>query len=446
MRYSTTFVSTEECCLPQDPERERDCDVKILYVLPTVPHPTMRGELRHYYFLRALAERHAISLLGLAKTPVSVDAYEELRAWTERLVIVEASTESSGGFLGRAAKWRRLRRAVDRMRHAFHELLEQDRFDLVLSYEHDLYPIFAGFKGTPLVLDLCDATSLRLGNRLRFTTAAEWPWRYYRYHQARVWEQRFCALSPHVIFISNRDRSAVAGHPPSSLVIPNGVDTGYWQADTRRRPSGSVVFTGVMDYPPNVDAALYLIRELAPRIQHAVPGAEFVIAGRNPSRAITEAARNAAGVVVTGGVDDLRPYLDRASVFAAPLRFSSGMQNKILEAMAMCVPVVTTPVVADGLRLDNVGDPPVRVATTPDALTTEIVTFLQDPAAHHTFGTAGRRFVERHFNWASSADALDNVCRRAARSPLAAKHSSQNAQADLASPDKEHRGAIDTIA
>jgi glycosyltransferase involved in cell wall biosynthesis len=243
---------------------------------------------------------------------------------------------------------------------------------------------------------------------------------------ARYWvslrrERRFRQATPHVAFISRRDRAVVLGHASRATVVPNGVDSDYW-ARRHAEPEGDyLLFTGVMDYRPNEDAALFLVERLLPEIRRAAPHVKVMIAGRNPSPVLLRAASRADGVTVTGFVDDLRPYMERALMFLAPMRIASGMQNKLLEAMAMELSVVTTEVAADGLRVEGEGDPPVVVADSPQGCADAVVRMLRDRAARRRMGTAGRAYVLSHFNWERSAAILETMCLEAAMHPTAVR-------------------------
>jgi glycosyltransferase involved in cell wall biosynthesis len=132
--------------------------------------------------------------------------------------------------------------------------------------------------------------------------------------------------------------------------------------------------------------------------------------GRNPSAALMEAARQHPEVTVTGFVEDMRPYLERAAVYVAPLRFASGMQNKLLEAMAMEVPVVTTPIGADGIKIERVQDLPVCVAEGETRFAQSVVELLNNPEERRRLAVAGRYYTERNFNWSRSAMQLEQQC------------------------------------
>ena len=380
--------------------------MKVLYVLPAVRHPTMRGELRHYHFLRILGRRHAVTLLALSSTELTADAMQELKEYTERLLLVDAAAtlpQLAPGLLTQlrrgVAKVRRTRHAVARLKQTFHDLVGTGSYDLVLIHGariYDAYPPHA----VPVVFDMCDASSARLRHGLGHGRVAEFPWRLFRYWQIQRIEAGVTHRTPHVVFISERDREAVMGSRRGARIIPNGVDLEYWHRERDERQDRCLVFTGVLDYPPNADAALYLVERVLPEIRRAVPHVELVVAGRNPLPALVRAARR-LDVTVTGYVPDLRPYLERATLYVAPLRFASGMQNKLLEAMAMELPVVTTAIAADGLRLHS-DEPPVRVGRSPEELAQHVIALLDDVDARRRLGAMGRDFVTRQFDWSTA--------------------------------------------
>lgn len=394
--------------------------MKILYVMPSILHPTIRGELRHYHFLTRLARRHEITLIVLNGNDVPPAVLDELKACTTHLVRVGApppAKPARRGLAGTMAslRWRInkarvYRQGIEEMRECAERLLRGGGFDLLLISGSDLYPIAEGLLGAPMVVDWCDTDSVRMRLALRHTGLLEWPLRFVRYHQMRRVEQRVFRKLRHVTFISRRDRDAAVGVARRGTIIPNGCDLAYWSRRGGERGT-RIVFTGVLDYAPNADAARYLLSTIAPLVRQEIPGVEVVIAGRNPSPDVLALASRAPGVTVTGSVPDLRPYLESAAVFVAPLRFASGMQNKILEAMAMELPVVTTPVAAQGFSVDD-EDPPLLVGSQPEEIAAHITRIIRDPGTAQRLGAEGRRFVHRHCDWERSARMLDQLCRR----------------------------------
>ncbi|MCJ7712451.1 MAG: glycosyltransferase, partial [Chloroflexi bacterium] len=202
---------------------------------------------------------------------------------------------------------------------------------------------------------------------------------------------------------------------PSSIV-PNGVDLEFWRRTSPTLGSGRIVFSGAMHYGPNVDAAIRLVRDIHPRVRAAVPDAELVLVGRDPDPHLVAAAQGRPGVIVTGAVPDMRPWLESAAVFAAPLRIAAGIQNKLLEALAMEIPVVASSLAADGLRTDD-DRPPVALADGVDATAAALVEQLGRSATDPTPHAAGRAYVAHHFDWGRSGARLSSILREVAAPP-----------------------------
>ncbi len=283
-----------------------------------------------------------------------------------------------------------------------------DGYDAVLFHGKSVFPAVRGIPSPPLVVDFCDATAMRLEGRMN---EARGPGRLLLWLRLRRMQRRETQLltaSPHVAFISPRDRAAVLGPGSQAAIVPNGVDLAYWTRNGRVPASERcIVFTGVMDYGPNDDAARYLLDEVVPRIRASRPDVTVLVVGRNPTPALLERSRQ-PGVTVTGFVADMRPYLERATVFVAPVRHASGTQNKVLEAMAMALPVVTTPVVAEGLVLDDT-PPPVTAVEGADGLAAAVLDLLAAPDKGAALGTAGHDYVATRFSWPRSAQRLEQM-------------------------------------
>jgi glycosyltransferase involved in cell wall biosynthesis len=209
------------------------------------------------------------------------------------------------------------------------------------------------------------------------------------------------------------------GDRPGGEVVPNAVDLEYWRRSPEAAMGSRVVLTGVMNYPPNHDAAMRLAERILPLVRADVPEAELVVAGRDPQPELLASAETRPWLQVTGAVPDLRPEIEAAAVYCAPLRFASGIQNKVLEALAMEVPVVTTPVVADGVRSGD-EEPPMVIESEDDALAAAIVRLLRTPEEYGHIAVDGRRYVEQSFSWPRSVAAVEAALHRAAGVAFAA--------------------------
>jgi glycosyltransferase involved in cell wall biosynthesis len=395
--------------------------MKILYLLPTVSHPTMRGELRHYHFFRSLARRHDITVMALSRTPVTTDAICDLRSAARRVMVTEAAAaeaahtgdgNSAGvrALRGRLARRQRVQRSIGAMRAQLRELVQSEGFDVALVYSVELQPLVDELGPLPFVADLCDAQSVRIRQSLKFANPVEGAWRVASWWRMRQAERSLAGRASQVTFISGRDLAAVPQAAGRAHVIPNGLDAEYWTRSTSASSDHHLVFTGVMDYAPNDDAGKYLTTQILPRVQAVFPSVRLTIAGRNPTTELKRLAGASGAVDVTGYVPDLRPYLQKAAVFVAPLRFASGTQNKILEAMAMELPVITSSVAAEGLRVSGAAPPRVVVADRPDAFADGVINLLRDAAKRRELGALGRGYVRRHFDWERSASQLEACC------------------------------------
>jgi glycosyltransferase involved in cell wall biosynthesis len=240
----------------------------------------------------------------------------------------------------------------------------------------------------------------------------------------RLEQPRTAALeadAPHhfdrVLFTAQADLDEVDGAirsrhgaPTGNLrLIPNGVDLRYFApSPSTTRDRFTIVMTGKMSYHANVAAARFLVDEVMPAVWAGCPEARVVLVGKNPPANLRSLARPDR-VLVTGAVEDVRPYLRRAAVAAAPIVYGAGIQNKILEAMACGTPVVTTPAGASALRASEGRD--FLAASSASGVATQILRLLRDPALAAGIGGSGRVFVESHHDWDVIAAQLESVYR-----------------------------------
>lgn len=393
--------------------------MKLLYVLGALQHPSIvRGALRHYHFLRLLAQRNAITLLVLSRDEAPAAAVSDLATIVDRLHVVSVDQprwdRQRLRVPERLACHARLRRAVRRMRDTFDGLIAAEAFDAIVFHGKAAYPVIAGARSIPTVIDVCDATSLRQRDRLRYARPWSMPWRLAGYLSARYTERRLIRHSQHAVFMSRRDREAILGPHSTAAILPNGIDVRQWTRNGTAPRHNRLVFTGVMNYAPNEDAALVLIREVLPILLRSRPDLTLELVGLGPSETLLRAAETNPAVTITGFVPHIQPHLEEATVYVAPIRYASGLQNKVLEAMAMEVPVVTTPVVAEGLKIGELS-PPLLVATSPKHFAAEVLALLENTSEMRRLAREGRRFVETHFDWISGAAFLEQLCEAAVR-------------------------------
>ena len=381
--------------------------MRILYVTSGLPYPLTSGRLRHYFLIRGLAERHEVTLIVLDAQAVEPEHVREM----ERFATVRL--ESEEGSSGRARMALGIAEGATRRVATYAQgLFAADAADALVLAGRNPYPLFRTLRGTlPILYDLCDARSLHMARKITFAPTLEKPAIALRYLLSR-WRERAAVTSAGaVMFASPRDRRAVMGRMAPqdgrAVIVPNGVDVDYWRRSSRRL-GREIVFTGAMDYGPNTDAAIHLVDVILPLVHRELPDVRLRIVGRDPTDSLRERGSR-TGVTVTGFVDDVRPHLEVAAVFAAPLRYGAGIQNKLLEAMAMEVPCVVSPLAAAGLEVEGGALPPLEVAQQPERFAASVVKALraaeEDPVPQLTV----RGYVERHFSWPAAVSKLEAV-------------------------------------
>jgi glycosyltransferase involved in cell wall biosynthesis len=234
-------------------------------------------------------------------------------------------------------------------------------------------------------------------------------WR--EYHTMARAERFYVQQADHLLTVSEPDRSFFSRYldPCKITVIPTGVDTDYFRPSPGSEIPNSLVFTGSMDWLPNEDGALYLLKELLPRIRSHVPDVSACIAGRNPSIKLEAlAARN--GARVTGRVDDIRPYIQEAAVYVVPLRIGGGTRLKIFEAMAMGKAIVSTSIGAEGLPVKDGEN--ILIHDNPDDFAFSIARLLRCPSARERLGCQARRMVETRYTWEAAAVEFESALRK----------------------------------
>jgi polysaccharide biosynthesis protein PslH len=397
--------------------------MKILWIYPEFPYPLTSGFLRGFHLLRLLGQSHAITFLSLtSEESISPKRIEALKPYTERIEIFSRCSSPEPRWLrlfvripilgSRLLESWNTRKAVGQMGRTVRTLLQQETFDVVLFHGRVAIPVLEGVE-LPIVVDCGDTNCTRILQQMRHAQLMLRPRLLFFYLKERRLECNLARKTPYRCFISRRDRENLLGPSDRSEIVPQGVDDIYWKRRSPASGRNCIVFSGVMSYPPNEDAAVFLLDRILPLVGRGSPTLEVLIVGRDPSPELVKMAQRHPNVTVTGTVDDVRPYLERADVFVAPLRFASGVQNKVLEAMAMEVPVVTTPVVAAGLWVDGV-EPPLVIGLNAEEIATGINRLLGHPEERTSLAAAGRRFVEAHCSWSHSAYKLEKLCVAAA--------------------------------
>jgi polysaccharide biosynthesis protein PslH len=243
------------------------------------------------------------------------------------------------------------------------------------------------------------------------TSAAKKKYLFRQWRKMVDFEAATCPRFDGVVAVSREDREQMEREYGVKNVydVPTGVDTGFF------RPSGSVerdphnlVFTGSMDWLPNEDAIRYFTEQIMPRIKQSIPAVTLTVVGRDPYPALLELSKRDPSVIVTGRVDDVRSYMERAAVYIVPLRIGGGTRLKIYEAMAMEKPIVSTSIGAEGLPVVNGTE--IVLADDPESFADAVVKLLKDQNLADEIGQRAAARVRREFGWDTVADSFAAIC------------------------------------
>jgi len=370
--------------------------VKVLYLATRLPAPPWRGDqLRAFHHLRLLAPRHDVTCCALVLRPPSADAVATVAGLGVRVQVVPlgvagALPQLARGLLGDRRPFQLLLYRRRTARAAVDALLVRERFDVVHAQLVRTAAYLPAADGPPLVLDLVDALSANLRRRAaRDHTPIGWVAAWEAGRVARA-ERALITRASETLVVAEAERAALGGG--RIRVVPNGVDLERFRFRAARCTGARLLFAGNLGYFPNVDAARWLATDVFPRVRTAMPAAELRLAARLARR---------AGVTLAADVPDMAAELAAASVAVIPMRAGSGLQNKVLEAMAVGTPVVATPRAVAALDVERGRH--LLVAETADEIAGACVALLRDPARGAALADAARTLVEARYGWEASA-------------------------------------------
>ncbi len=397
----------------------------LLYLVHRLPFPPNKGDkVRSFNLLKHLSAKHRIFLGTFVDDPDDMAHVATVRKYcadlhVSRLSPLRAKLKSLIGLLtGQALSLEYYR---DQSLLAWvKSTLKRKKIDAVVVFSSAMgqYAIFQN--EVPVLVDFVDVDSAKWA---QYADNRFWPlsWLYRREGEKLLAYERALALRSKLsFFVTDNEVELFCKLAPECRPVvesmSNGVESDYFKADPNRespfvgdagdaygQPQIRLVFTGAMDYWPNIDAVTWFARDVLPALRERRPQISFYIVGRNPTPAVLALA--ADGVVVTGTVADVRPYLQHATLVVAPLRIARGIQNKILEAMAMGQPVVVSESCAQAMNV-RIGVDLIAAVTSQDFVR-EIDSILRDAARGAQVGACGRQCVVAHYSWAAHLTAID---------------------------------------
>jgi len=358
--------------------------MRVLLLTHRLPYAPNRGDrIRAYHLVQQLARRAEVDLISLTH-----DSEEDAHASDLRGVVSRLATAPVPHTWNRARALLALPTSrplthillhAPGMRTAIAQMVAERPPDVVLSYCSGVAPLAleAPLRSVPAIVDMVDVDSRKWGELARTATP---PRRWiYRREEERLARFEVAAVrhARATLVVNERERASLMRLAPDAnvRVLPNGIDLDTFHPDAAPAEDATVIFCGVMNYAPNEQGARWLAESVWPIVRRQRPDARLLLVGSDPTPAVRALAARDPSIEVTGTVPDVRPFLWRAAVAAAPLHVARGIQNKVLEAIASGLPTVVTPVVAEGLPVEAAAA--CLVAAAPDAFAAALLDLLQ---------------------------------------------------------------------
>ncbi|MEJ0038454.1 MAG: TIGR03087 family PEP-CTERM/XrtA system glycosyltransferase [Gammaproteobacteria bacterium] len=395
--------------------------MRILLLTHRIPFPPNKGDkIRSFNLLKHLAGKHEVHVASLVDDARDLQYVGEMDRLAKSFLYADISGRSRVGSTLRALASGAAVSVVHfhsaELQQRIDALLDSMPFDAVLCFSSPTAEyVFRSrhaegrLRNMRRAMDFIDVDSFKWAQYAdQSRVPMSWIYRYESRQLAR-YEERIAREFHRLFLVTEQEKRLLPAGVPREQVsaLGNGVDLEYFAPLTATRDSGrkpTLVFTGAMDYWPNIDGVQWFVEDIYPRIQRVVPDVAFKIVGSRPAPQVLKLAAT-PGVTVTGFVPDIRQCIAEADVCVVPLRIARGIQNKVLEAMAMGRPVVSTGQAFEGIRAREGED--VVVATGADEFAAAVIALLNEPARAEAIGRRARVCVENEYSWSSSLRDLD---------------------------------------
>ena len=405
--------------------------MRILFLTPQFPYPPHKGTtLRNYHLIAGLAARHEIDLLTFVESDNELRRPTPLSTFCRRMDGVAVPRRSLARRLADTflSRWpdMGLRLWSSTFADKLHAWLADTDYDVVQvegielaryvlqeasskqQEARDTQYVFEDHNCEYLLQQRTYETDVKIPSRWAGAAYSFVQWR-----KLRAFEAAICRAADHVVAVSDADAAALQRLVPglTSTVVPNGIDLASYAPTPQPPPpfhgrgGADLVFSGTMDFRPNVDAALWFAQEVLPLVHQEEPDAHFVIVGQKPHRRL-DVLRNRADVALTGTVEDTRPYIAGAAIYVVPLRMGGGTRFKILEAAALSRAIVSTSLGCEGFPIENGRE--LVIADSPRQFADAVVALLRDSSRRAELGAAAHAFVEA-YDWKNIIPRLEVV-------------------------------------
>lgn len=392
--------------------------MRILFLTQLFPYPPVcGGTIRGYNILSHLGQGHEVTLVAFVRKSPSEEQLDAVRSVCREVftVPIKRSAVKNAKFAASSVARREsfiiTRDYVPEMQETVDRLLSAEHFDLLYvdhlqmaQYVRDSYPCKKVLDEHNVEWKIIE----RIAKTERFSpkgafAALEW-------RKLKQWELQACAKFDLVLTVTDHDKETLtSGHPRQKNVqcLPIGVDFSQFEEVKLKPGATDILSIGTMSWPPNIDSILYFTKSIYPAIKDRAHDARLVIVGKDPPESVKRLAHADKSIEITGFVQDIMPLASRAAAFIVPLRSGSGMRVKILNAMAMGLPIVSTSVGCEGIGVMH--DEQLLIADTPSDFADAVLRLLCNYELRRRLGEAGRAFVLQNYGWERILSRLDSA-------------------------------------
>lgn len=394
-----------------DPQR-----LRILFACPYFPSLRSGGGVRMYHTIAALAKQHDVSLVSFWDDEADLEYLPAMEKICKRVVTIRRLPIAAWSIIPDLPPAIEIDFGDPTFRGAIEEMLGDDDFDVIQAEYLQTAPQIPDSRRIVKVITHHEVQNAAVRTRMtleakplqKINLAFQW----LRWLNADI---RLTRRFDQVVTLTAEDAWEIHKYDPKLPihVIPTGIDLDYFHPQQTQEEPHSLIYVGNFRHPPNVDSALFLVNEVLPLVTRQFPDTRLYIVGANPPQQIQDLA-SPDRIIVTGWVDDMRPYIYRSNIYVFPIRLGVGLRNKMLEAWAMGKPTVTTRLGVAGLGA--VHGENTWIAETAPAFAEGICRLFEDPSLREKLGQNARAYVEQHHNWSTVARKYVDVYLRALRS------------------------------
>lgn len=384
---------------------------KILFYTSRIPFPLEKGDkLRAYHQIKHLSKNYDVVLCSISDIPLSEKAERELKKYTTNIYVYQTSKLSMlinmvvagfykfpfqvGYFFNTGAHY------------YFNQAIAKEQPDHLFVQLLRMAEYVSKNKSIPKSIDYMDTFSKGIERRMQKAKGIKKIIFKIEFNRLKRYEETIFKYFNHSFIISEQDQLSFSFEEAKQInILPNGVDDAFFTPKEKPEKKYDLVFTGNMSYPPNVNAVIYIAKNIIPLIKEKYPNIQFLIAGATPTSQVKALANS--NIQVSGWLDDIRDAYNESKIFLAPLQIGTGLQNKLLEAMSMEIPSITSDLANNALGATHQQN--ILIGNTPEEYAEHVDFLLTNSLESDRLAKAGKQHVKDNFNWPAITDQMTSI-------------------------------------